>query len=86
MANALFKRRVAIELRLGQDLGQNPHQLVVNKCDTLKTGLFKSLNLLFDQHLKCGSADKETGRRARRIVENSANINILNLIKRGPTP
>lgn len=44
---------------LGEELSQNTDQLVVDKLTALDAGLFQSLDLLLDDHLKGTRSDKE---------------------------
>ena len=78
----LLERWVSPEERLIEKLSKNAHQLVVHQRDTLETGIFESLDLLLDNHLERRGPHEQCRRGSRGIVEDSPDIDVLNLVKR----
>lgn len=49
---------------LAEELGQNPHQFIVNETGTFERGLLDALDLLLDDDLEGGGSNEESRRRS----------------------
>lgn len=65
-----------------EKLCQYPDELVINQACALQTRILQSLDLLLDNKLERGSADKERRGRAGRVVQDGSNVGILDIIER----
>ena len=81
LVNLFLERGIAAVQRLAEKLGQDANQLVIDQGCALEARLFQPLDLLLDDELERGRADKEGRRRARRVVEDGADIHVLDLVK-----
>lgn len=72
---------VAAEQLLVQQLAEDADQLIVNQRDTLVAGVFQALDLLLDDQLESSGSNEKGRGRTGGVVENSANINVLDLVE-----
>ena len=78
----LFELRVPTEELFVQQLSEDAHQLVVDERDALQAGILEPLDLMLDDQLKGGGADKQGRRGAGRIVQDGPDVDVLDVVER----
>lgn len=54
----------------------------MDQTGALQTGIFQSLNLLLDDELESSGTDEQGRRRSRRVVQDSPDVRVLNVLER----